>query len=96
MIPDTGYQKGEEKKGKAIADPALALFCGPCPQIRLLRRVSKNLLKPSLIYPSYRYPNTSIQLASLCCLITAHRNDWPIPHHHEPFLSNSTDICLCC
>ena len=99
-------QSNAERKSKP-ATPAclfkqehdfyLTVLCGPCFQVRPLPRVRKDsLLKPSLLYPSYRYPNTSIQLASLSCLITGLRNDWPIPHRHQPFLSNSTNICLCC
>jgi len=67
---------GWKKKSGAITDPAFVF------RLDYVCHVRETLLKPVLLYPSYRYPDTSIQLASLCCLITGLRNRWPIPHRH--------------
>ena len=79
-----------KNKGRAITHPALVFRLDYLCQVRELP------LKPSLIYPPYQKPNTSIQLASLCCIITGHRNIWPMPHRHEPFLSNIRNARFSC
>ena len=46
MIPDTGYQKGEEKKGRADTDPALAFLAVLAFRLDSLRYTRETLLNP--------------------------------------------------
>ena len=46
MIPDTGYQKSGEKKGRADNDPALAFLAVLAFRLDSLRYTRETLLNP--------------------------------------------------